>query len=705
MRQRFSKGPLGIFLAFLLPASQFQASEAVAPVGSCISSPEDSCTSLMAICIGKVLGGQVASNQLWSSPECFSAAICTGIGSLLDALCCAGTCKQPLDIQSLDYNLLRLPAQWLSYDLDPFVNWYYSTIQATGTNSWPQDGDQVLEWWRQLATWTAFCVGDRCVNGAIPKPPSNDPADIFGDIESDIWQVTASGPCASDDITDCWYDYGPPSKLLNGQIIPNGPTSLTSRDAKPKQAPIAPHIGVFGVPSEGLRQFGNVNDPSILPFVGPNGPRNCPPPIFIQDGTVSVPLNISGCPDVAKTQKPRRRTPEPEFTYSSNLTFNPRTASLNPSACEGSTDTPVPLPVLTYYCDRLPEICASIRSTNLLANDQIILTYDPFNDKTRRGQVCPDSVVAAMKLAGKCDKRRHDPANWQISCDEFPFNSALEGGAGNAIVMASQPASNNIKDPFRLGFQNCCVSKETERVPATAPLKAVGELARGAAFFAKKTDTAPSVFITDSRASAAPVPYPADVAYPSSATALKVPNGSTYNCAPQCNNNQVPRAIEDPAVAPTRTSPPLDIRAAAASPSCTRTQTKPTTTPEATAAAQADLSSAAAHAAAAAAALAAAVGLSPNVAAAAAAAVAAANSLAQSAAALTTAASSPAMAAAVSAANAAIFQAQSIADIFRSFGPNLPTSVTTIISEVLAATSDVAAAVEDISGVVPPRSP
>lgn len=70
------------------------ARPAVAANGTCISSPESSCTTLVALCVNKVASGQVlslsllstdldlwqvASNNFWSVPECFTGATCAGV--------------------------------------------------------------------------------------------------------------------------------------------------------------------------------------------------------------------------------------------------------------------------------------------------------------------------------------------------------------------------------------------------------------------------------------------------------------------------------------------------------------------------------------------------------------------------------------------------------------------------------------------------
>ncbi|KAF8071618.1 hypothetical protein FPV67DRAFT_884264 [Lyophyllum atratum] len=543
------------------------------PAGSCISAPDDSCTTLTGICIGKVLNGQVAANNLWSSPECFSAAFCTGVGPILDALCCAGSCEQPSSINSIDYTKIyaaivgncAFAAGGCSLTWTPFVNWFYNTIQATGTNSWPQDGDSVLDWWSKVATWTNFCTGDLCVDGAIPyvnlndwthfsgapivttpgTPGTNDPQYLFGDIEDDVWIVTQNDPCPSDNATDCSYDHGPPSKVVNGQVVPDGPgqfarsidTETASFQSKRKRA-----LGSFGPAILGLEGFTSSSH-RPLTSIGPQG-KNCPPPVFIDDGRVPVPLNITGCEQLAIVSTLNKSVPSsvsltrPGDVTPLNLTmppFNDLATLITPDQCQGSTDTPVPLPILTYYCDRLPFICANIRATGLLSNDQMILTYDPFNGKTRRNGVCGLAVREAMQQAGKCDKRQHNPDYWLMSCDEFPFNMVLEGGAGNAQVRAVPTREQQyqgslnamISQLIRLNGDkttkwagptgkmcHAFILHLSDTRPAGLVVKAVGQLARGGAFWADRTNITPTRIITDSRASTpAPARYPADIAY------------------------------------------------------------------------------------------------------------------------------------------------------------------------------------------------
>ena len=86
---------------------------------------------------------------------------------------------------------------------EPFVDWFYNTIQMTGTNLWPEyvvgrseyntsltayprSGDDVLAEWADIATWTAFCEGTNCVDASIPYSNFNDwlhyaPDDVLED--------------------------------------------------------------------------------------------------------------------------------------------------------------------------------------------------------------------------------------------------------------------------------------------------------------------------------------------------------------------------------------------------------------------------------------------------------------------------------------------------------------------------------------------
>ncbi|KAJ6625172.1 hypothetical protein B0H10DRAFT_1634423, partial [Mycena sp. CBHHK59/15] len=186
--------------------------------GTCISSPQSACASLVAICMSKVATGQVASNNFWSAPECFTAATCAGSAAVLDAACCAGTCVSLTNMNSLDYNKIYAPmvgscatapggcpVTWTD-----FVNYFYNTIQTTNTNNWPISGDNVLVWWAEIATWTTFCYGTNCVNGQIPylnfndwlrfstatlittpgNPPISDPLSTDRDNNMDVWDPT-----------------------------------------------------------------------------------------------------------------------------------------------------------------------------------------------------------------------------------------------------------------------------------------------------------------------------------------------------------------------------------------------------------------------------------------------------------------------------------------------------------------------------------
>ena len=79
----------------------------------------------------------------------------------------------------------------------------------------------------------------------------------------------------------------------------------------------------------------------------------------------------------------------------------------------------MPLPTLTYYCDYLPSICLNIRDSKFLTNDEVILTYDPFSNKGRRTSVCTNVERAAMKAAGGCAPRQHDPRYWNVGMVGF----------------------------------------------------------------------------------------------------------------------------------------------------------------------------------------------------------------------------------------------------------------------------------------------
>ncbi|KAI0757834.1 hypothetical protein C8Q80DRAFT_1265676 [Daedaleopsis nitida] len=744
--------------------------------GSCISAPDNACVSLVGFCVTGIASGQVPATQFWSDRVCAAAATCAGMGPVLDAACCAGTCHQPTDIASLDYNNIyagivgdcAFQPGGCSLTWQPFVDWFYNTIQSTNTNIWPESGDVVLGWWANIATWTGFCTGTSCVDGAIPYNNFNDwyhfssavlvttpgtpqyvqPLSDDRDVNDDDWTPDFSWPCPFDDPNDCWWDYGPPTTASSvtdalkadvgaakpGKFVLSGDRSLATFTVKPSGSANSRYIPIA---------FGHAE----------HQPLNVPPPTYVNGQPLVLHLNGTD-----KYSPPSARSfvddleiipviPQVEV-YNTSVAPGPiERRAITPDACQGAVDTPTTLPTLKYYCNLLPNICANIRSHPDFSGDQMTLTYDPFGASTgaRRDGVCTTTVKAAFQLAGKCDLRQHNPAYWKVSCDEFPFNSALEGGSGNAQVMAVPTREQQYQGSLQSSITNLrrvatdgtsvwkgasnrmCHSYRIQLVntpEAGAPATAVGSLDSGSAFFS--SGVSGTRFLTDRRVENVPAPFLTDTDYPATASNLKVPSNSrVFDCRP-CSIGSVPpppprravlaRGEQNETVRvvpkieggekPTPTTPPrmladFEFGKRQAS-SCTRSTTKATSTPEATLAAGQDISAAQDAAAAAAAA---AVGVPAAAAAAAAAAVAAANALAPAAAALTEATSDSAFAAAIAAAEAAIEAAQDAAAAIWGLGPDTPDEINEAADDVISATSSISDAIQEAQDVVPANVP
>lgn len=87
----------------------------------------------------------------------------------------------------------------------------------------------------------------------------------------------------------------------------------------------------------------------------------------------------------------------------------------------------------------LPGICTSIRKflgNNGIISDKYLLTYDSYNQDTRRRQTCTGSRNPCAGPSGENALRKaqlgapFDGAKNLVNCDEFPFASTEEGGYG-----------------------------------------------------------------------------------------------------------------------------------------------------------------------------------------------------------------------------------------------------------------------------------
>ncbi|KAI0631822.1 hypothetical protein C8Q77DRAFT_1159558 [Trametes polyzona] len=555
--------------------------------GSCISAPDDSCVSLVGLCVGKIVSGKVGSTAFWTDRVCTAAGICAGIGPVLDAACCAGTCKKLTDIGSLDYSNIyfsmvgdcALKPGGCSLTWQPFVDWFYNTIQATGTNIWPDNGDNVLSWWADIANWTGFCKGTNCVDGAIPYTNLNDwfhfsssiiatspgtplyvePFDTL-DENIDNYTPTILWPCPSDD-PDCSRDYGPP---LPGQVVGSDPDAAAAlvQVAPPRSAPLS--AATFTAAS--------VNPDSPFPFGNAtHQPPNIPPPVYANGELLHLTL-----PGYEPQGNFSRRNP----SHAAQLDALPlnvtrpvgdhaahRERAITPGQCRRGvqTDIPTVLPRLTYFCNFVPNICDNIRAHADwdMTTDEMDLTYDPFDGGRRRNQVCTRAVKDDMKASGQCDPRQHDPRFWKVSCDEFPFSASLEGGRVNARVMAVSDWEQDIQGVLQssitqlrrvqhdrrtawggAGSVKMCHRYRLRLIDAPlpgAPANAVGLLEAGSQFF---VSGATERWVTDD-AVIRPIPadFAVDTPYPATATAILIPKTKKpIDCSP-CDSDSDSDAV------------------------------------------------------------------------------------------------------------------------------------------------------------------
>lgn len=444
----------------------------------------------------------------------------------------------------------------LSRRLEPIYGpstYYDAGGQANTDIAAFRSGDDVLDRWQDIADWTGFCVGDSCVDGAIPYSNFNDwfhfstaiiattpgtpqYVNVFPTLEENIDNFTPNifWPCQLDEQADCWWDYGP----LPPGTFQSGTAAL---QAQVRPTPLAMAMEA--------KFTASVTGNSSSPFGrAAFQPLNVPPPVYV-NGEL-FPLVLNGAPvqwnvttnpaelgdDSPDFSAPSTKSPAPQTTP--NASGNLSVLALVPGACKGPIDIPTTLPTLTYFCPFFPGICQNIRSHPdwNSATNTMELTYDPFDGGKRRGAVCDKDVRAAFQASGICDPRQHDPnywkvclytsapydtaANtsmWQISCDEFPFSSSLEGGSGNVVLLAVANAEQDLQGTLQSsitylrrrrndgrtswGKASQCHRyqiKLVDTVPAGAPAKAIGSLDAGSQFFATKGVT--FKYVTNSNA-------------------------------------------------------------------------------------------------------------------------------------------------------------------------------------------------------------
>ncbi|EIW53198.1 uncharacterized protein TRAVEDRAFT_74601 [Trametes versicolor FP-101664 SS1] len=733
--------------------------------GSCISAPDDGTTSLVGLCVSKIARGEIASNAFWTDPLCVAAAGGSSMGAVLDAACCAGTCRQPLDTGNLDVATVyrsmvgsgctSTPASNCALTWQPFVDFIYGTIQNTGTNIWPDSGDVILDRWQEIATWTGFCSGTSCVNGAIPYSNFNDwfhfssavtqttPGtpqfvQIFPTLDENLDNTTPNvlWPCPFDDPTLCSWDWAPPPPGTFDTDSGLQPAVVRAASPAVNNA-VAISATSSSSAQNGFPRFGRA----------PSQPPNLPPPVYA-NGQL-LPLVLNGVPVVWNISTSvaaldtsfaaLHLSPEKPHT---NASTNAVKRAITPDACRGTIDIPSTLPTLTYYCDKLPQICANIRSHPdwNAATDTMDLTYDPWDGGSRRGGLCKPSVTSQMQAAGKCDPLQHSPYHWKVSCDEFPFSSSLEGGSGNAVIQAVSHYEQDLQSTLQSSITHLRTNQRDKRTkwsgaskchrytlklgttPTTgASPSAIGFLDAGSNFFSKAGETARELTNRHAVDDVPPDPFtmPTDYTGPNDNSLSIKGSKDIIDCTP-CDSDGDAILENDDVLKPSpaaqdATAPTAPPDAAAASAAIEKRQAsctvRPTTAPLPTSSAEASAiaanaeSVAKAAAAAAAAALASAANPAADMAAAAAAAVAAASSLGPAAAALAMAASDSALASAIASAQSVTSIAQNALDNIFNFGPSVPSWLSDILNDVSPASSSVSTAASSSMNVLNPATP
>jgi hypothetical protein len=229
------------------------------------------------------------------------------------------------------------------------------------------------------------------------NPPIRDPPSTVRDSNTDVWDPTADDACPFTDQAFCFEDNSPQQPPDTGQ------TALAATVQPPSQRKLASFQ--FTPTDRGLTAESLATAIKYLP-------PNVPPPVYITNGTQKVPieLNLTG------EGPPRRRGYAlVERAVTPQAISLEKRPAVRSDVCKGSIDTPSTLPVLTYYCDYLPNICASIRASGFLTSDKVVLTYDPFGSSTRRKSVCTTTQKASFRASGGCDRSQHDPLYWNVS--------------------------------------------------------------------------------------------------------------------------------------------------------------------------------------------------------------------------------------------------------------------------------------------------
>ena len=301
-----------------------------------------------------------------------------------------------------------------------------------------------MDWWASIATWTAFCEGDNCVDSAIPYTNFNDwfhfssavlvttpgtpeyvePLSTNRSDNDDNWTPDFLWPCAFDDPSECCWDYGPPTTAASA----SGRRAFAEIDQPSKRALHPGPLMLKGEISPAKLKVKLAGDANNTFGRAQHQPPNVPPPVYVLGQPLQLHLNGTDKYTPPSPRSLSSRKIDSEFRALSalaavtSLNLTERNTELveraiTPDACTGPTDIPTTLPTLTYYCNLQPNICENIRSHPDWTGNSMTLTYDPFSASTgrRRSGVCTDAVKAAFQQAGKCDLKQHNPAYWKVS--------------------------------------------------------------------------------------------------------------------------------------------------------------------------------------------------------------------------------------------------------------------------------------------------
>lgn len=121
------------------------------------------CVNLATDCIYHKLNG---TQYLWSKTSCVAAATCSGSHNVYVVANCSSPAipiKQE-SVPSLSFNIYANIVGSCAYDqpqacpitFQKYVDWFYGSLSAIGSTSWPPNVEFVREnYWNPITNWTA----------------------------------------------------------------------------------------------------------------------------------------------------------------------------------------------------------------------------------------------------------------------------------------------------------------------------------------------------------------------------------------------------------------------------------------------------------------------------------------------------------------------------------------------------------------------